>query len=475
MRKKIFFFCWILGFPTLSSAQESDLPLKIVPLSEEEMKQYPIYPVETEKETKPPPVRSPQAEEETKPPPIAFPETPKETARVPIYFPKAEKGEGLLQLEFGWLTLGAEFEGEFAAIQGDEFFPFANDRQGISHNDRQEDRFSINKLTLISQFDFKDKIQFYSEFEALVNRTETESAFFREAHVTFFPTSKFFIKAGLDDRFISPEFTAENDATGDDKRLTEIFPINGTAFWKDEDVGLIVGGNHPFREKTTVYWRGSLTNGLNLRFDEITRNQIYPILHDDRDISTINIDFNHDKEYGAGIGIRHLLRDDLRFNLFGFHYGGHLRESDRAFLRDVVPNYASTNKTHTITGFNFSFHFSSFDFFSQYIRARNSSISRDGFYVEPSFYLTTGREELFKGVRFLYRWNTLDVEEKGFQPNPSLSPFLWDRVTHSFGLNIQIHPYVLFRNEYHWNREDTGDDPEEVYNNEFLSQLEVKF
>ncbi len=392
----------------------------------------------------------------------------------PIYFPETKKEEGLLQLKFESLTLGAEFESEFLAHEGDDAFSFVNGNQGILHTNRQKDRFSINKLTLIPQFNFKDKIHFYSELEAFVNRSELDDAFFREAHVTFFPHPRLFIKAGLDDRFISPEFSAENDAAGDDKRLTEVFPVNGTAFWKDEDVGITVGGNHPYKEKTTFYWRGSYTNGLSLRHDEITRNQIYPILHDDRDASNINIDLNGKRDYGIGIGIRHLLKEDSRFNIFGFYYNNHLALTDRDFLRDVIRGYNSAKKAHYLTGCNLSFKFPYVDLFSQFIRARNGTILRNGFYAEPSFYLTTAQREFLNGVRLLYRINYLNVDAEEFG-NISGNPFLWNRLTHSFGFNIQIHKYVLLRNEFHWNGEDTGGTPAEVNNNEFLSQIEVKF
>lgn len=393
----------------------------------------------------------------------------------PIYFPETKKEEGFLQLKSEWFTFGAEFESEFLAHRGDDDFAFKNGNQGISHANRHKDRFSINKLTLIPQFNFKDKIHFYSELEAFVNRSEIDDTFFREAHVTVFPIPQLFVKAGLDDRFISPEFSAENDAIGDDKRLTEVFPINGTAFWKDEDVGITIGGNHPYKEKTTFYWRGSYTNGLNLHHDEITRNHIYPILHDDRDASNINIDLNGDREYGAGIGVRHLLKEDLRFNIFGFfYYNDDLASTDREFLRDVIRGYSHAKNRHHLAGCNLSFKFPYVDLFSQFIRARNGTILRHGFYAEPSFYLTTAQREFLNGMRLLYRFNYLDIDAKE-SVNISSNPLLWNRLTHSFGFNIQIHKYVLLRNEFHWNKEDTEGSPAEVVNNEFLSQIEVKF
>ena len=177
----------------------------------------------------------------------------------PIYFPTEEKGSGLLHLKSDLFSLGTEFETKFLVPQGDEVFAFNNGAQGIIHYNENQDRFSLDKITLIPRLNLNDVFTFYSELEASLNRKNTivERTFFREAHATLILPHSFFLKVGLEDRFISPEFVADNRAEGDNKRLTAAYPINGVAFWKDEDLGITLGADHPIGAQTSFYWRGS--------------------------------------------------------------------------------------------------------------------------------------------------------------------------------------------------------------------------
>ena len=79
------------------------------------------------------------------------------------------------------------------------------------------------------------------------------------------------------------------------------------------------------------------------------------------------------------------------------------------------------------------------------------------------------------GIRFLYRYNYLDVDVKEIPATLPTSPFTWDRSAHSLAVNVQIHESVLFRNEYHFNGESIGGRHKSVSNDEFLSQLEMRF
>ena len=119
---------------------------------------------------------------------------------------------------------------------------------------------------------------------------------------------------------------------------------------------------------------------------------------------------------------------------------------------------------------------SDFNLFTQYIYAVDGAVKRDGFYIQPSYVIGLNSESaFFNSIRLLYRFNTLDVRANDVSDNLPTSPFTWDRQTHSVAVNLQIHSYVLFRNEYHFNLEATGADRNKVSNNEFLSQLEVRF
>ncbi len=386
----------------------------------------------------------------------------------PIYFPTEEKNAGMLGLEAHFFSLGAQLDTGLLSPQGDNALAFTNGNQAVSHTNEKRTKFQIDKLAFIPQVNIDNKIKLYAELEARTQRNQLDNTFLRKGTLSFFLPWHFFVKVGVDDRFISPEFMAANDALGGNKKLTAVYPINGTAFWKDEDLGITAGGDHSLgREDTFLYWKASLTNGLSLDHDEITRNQIYPILQDDRDAQNLNFDLTDNKELGIGLGLKHAFSNVVTANTFGFFFDSRLATRDVAFLTDVITGYGSKDDTRQRSGVNGELTVSNFNLFAQYVHAKDGSVKRDGLYIQPSFLLSK--------IRFLYRFNVLDVRVKGLRNNISTSPFTWDRKTHSFAMNIQIHKYVLFRNEYHLNQEKTGASDTKVSNNEFLSQLELRF
>ena len=394
----------------------------------------------------------------------------------PIFFPEAELDAPFLSFKGGLVSLGAEMEAEFLEPKGDDDIPFTNGDESVFHTNQSVAKFRLDKVTLIPQLNINDKIRFYAEIEAYANRADAETTIFREAALSFFLPHDLFIQMGLDDRFISPEFMADNGAVGENKRLTESYPINGTAFWEDEDLGLTVGGNHAFDgEKTRLFWRLSFTNGLNLDHDEITRNRIFPILADDRDANIINLDVSDKKELGSGIGVKRTFSDAYNVGLFGFFYYSRLSGQDVDFLIHVIPGYSHRKHMNYFAGANAEFNASKFNLFSQYIYAMDGKVRRDGFYVQPSVLFETDKRKYVNAFRLLYRFNYLDVDAEGVSRNLSTSPFTWDRRTHTAAFNIQIHKLLTFRNEFHWNLEKTGGSPKRIKNDEFLSQIELRF
>ena len=401
--------------------------------------------------------------------------TLKSAVAVPIYFPETESKSGMLQLKSNWFSFGAEFEGELLVPQGDNDLSF-DSSEGVSHDNRDMTKFRVDKLTLIPQIFIKDILSFYGEIQAYTDRNTADTTVLREAHLTLQLPWNLFLKFGIEDRLLSPEFSALNEAEGANKRLTEAYPINGTAFWEDEDLGFIFGGDHPIQSNLLLFWKASVTNGLSVDDEEITRNQIYPILHDDRHVQSLNVDLTAQKELGLGLGIRHHVSENFQWSFFGFGFANKLQVRDITFLQAVITGYTSASDTNNMGGANVDIGLFGFNLFSQYVYARDGQISRDGFYVQPSYYHSFGTERRFlSGARLLYRYNWLDVRTRSLADNIAGSPFTWDRETHTAALNIHIHQYVTLRNEFHLNLEQTGGNPGRVSNNEFLTQLEIRF
>jgi len=386
--------------------------------------------------------------------------------------------QGIMFVETGDLKLsfGIEFEMEFLHPEGDDDGAFTVGAIRAVHTNQDFDRFSIDKLSIMPRIDYRDRLHFFGELEGhTTKRGEADTTIVREAHLTFDITEHFFIKAGLDERFISPEFMSNIDVFAGNKRLTEVYPINGIAFWKDEDLGLTLGGHHPFSDEIKMWWRLSMTNGLALDHEEITRNKIFPILADDRDIQNVNFDANDNMEIGAGLGLTHDLTKDMRLNLLAFYYTGRLSARDVDLLNAGIQGYASREHKNWMAGGNVDFTVGDFNVFAQFINARDGHVLRDGYYIQPSLLHRFADSSWFDGIRFVYRYNVLDVNARGADKNLFASPFTWDRYTHTAGVNVLINKNVTWRNEYHANVENTGGGPNKVHNDEFLSQLEIVF
>ena len=315
---------------------------------------------------------------------------------------------------------------------------------------------------------YKEWGELYAELEAFTNRADTDSTFFREAWVFVKPYPEIFVKFGLDDRFISPEFFSSLKAQGENKRLTEQYPINGIALWKDEDLGITGGGDHPIGGGTSLLWRASLTNGLILDHDEITRSRIYPILHADREAQNINVDSTDAKEVGVGGGFKHEFDGQSSLAVMGFRYISKLSTGDMNFLRDVIPGYTSQKNTYDFFGFNLDLNISQFNLFAQGVHARAGLVVWDGFYLQPSLSLNQWQ--------IGYRYNLYTIQKTGGETSKNpVSPFTWDRTTHTVAVNLELYKSVLWQNEYHLNNEVTGGNRNSVKNNEFISQLEFRF
>lgn len=408
---------------------------------------------------------------------LALADQPLPISTIPIYFPKEEKSAGLLKIEKKGFSIGAELKTGFLIPQGDMDYEFYRGDPAISHDNEKRSKFRIDRLMLIPQMNVGETIVAYAELEAFTNRNQGESTFFREGHLSFYLPKNLFVKVGLEDRWISPEFMATNELRGDNKKLTEVFPINGTAFWEDEDLGVTFGGNHSVRKEHMVYWRTSIANGLRLEHDEITRNQIYPLVHDDRHSQSLNLDLSDNKEFGFGLGFKNYFWSDfMTVDTLAFLFEKSLVTQDIDFLTSVIPNYVSNSRESKRIGFNNEIHLSRFNLFSQYVYARDGHLRRHGFYFQPSYFMEfKAKRSYFNAVRFLYRFNILNVGGRGIDDNVSTSPFTWDRIAHSFAAHIQIYPQVLLKNELHLNLERVDSSWNPVNNNEFLSQLEVRF
>jgi hypothetical protein len=342
-------------------------------------------------------------------------------------------GGGLLSLRNGKVKIGGELELEFIKSQSN------SEAENNPHA-----RFAIDKFVFSPEVLFTDSITFRADIEAGTGgNIKIDEAWIRFKDLPH----NTYIKIGLEDIFIKPH------------RKTEDYPINGYAFFQDEDLGIFAGGDYE-----RWYWRASITNGRKLANRRIQEDNVYPIIHEDDD----NIEQNHNKEIGIGMGLRHHFKKSHEIDLLPFYYKGELSSGDVAHLQGIA-GYNSSQNNKERYGINIEYILKDFTFFAQYIKATDGTMKRTGWYLQPSYKVRIKDRKTFNAVEFVFRYDDYDVD---LTRDPSDSR-TWDRQKVVLAAITDVAKNLKIKTEYYFNDESTGGG--NVDNDELLIQFEAKF
>ncbi len=366
-----------------------------------------------------------------------------------------EHGEAIQKLEDDvdddWIP---SIEGEAfrlgGRLQAGFFNPGSGEPFASSMADRPGGSFYLDELRVYLDADFANKIRLYSSFDVEPDDTGLVKAFmaFEELPLQSEMT------LGLKNRFYRPD------------RFTEYFPLPGLAFWRRRDLGINWKGDY---EPFTAYV--SLTNGLPLDDDTPGKDDSNFILGEDDDNP---IDINDEKEISGGLGFEWEFEDFGEIQLLGFAVAGELSDEDVDFLLRRVPNYPITlDDTKERFGLNLDYKIGEWDFMGQYITAKDGEMDRDGWYAEASYKFEFDDAEYIQDIRPLVRYSVLDIANIRPDPFAQFASLGWDRRQWLFALITEITKNVQLNLEYQLNEEDTGG--QDVNNNEFLVQMEVRF
>lgn len=335
------------------------------------------------------------------------------------------------------IKIGGELEFEYRDVQNEK-------GHAAGSTDNPYGQFQIDKFELYLEAKLDDNITLYTEI-----KTDPDKTTLDEAHVTFsnLPFDSY-LRLGLQDRFIKPS------------RKIETYPIAGTAFWRDVDIGIELGG-----EIKPFYYRLSLTNGLRLSTKEIGEDASFKIIQDDDD----NRDYNNSKEIGIGIGYKDKFLKDHKIDLLLFSYLSSLSDADVSFLKTNLPGYTSNKDTNILVGGSLEYRFKELTLFSQYINSKDGDLKRHAWYIQPSYKFKIEGIKYLQAIEPLYRYEDYDVNH----PLSASKSATWDRKRNTFAAILDIVDNIKIKLEYNINDEDTGGA--DVKNNEFIGQLEVKF
>lgn len=358
--------------------------------------------------------------------------------RVAVLEEKAED-KGFLSFKGVEFQLGGELEYEFVDTAGD--------------GEEDEAHFQLDKMVLQPKIKIGDKLKLDAQIY-FVKNSSADRAYIEEFHAEF--TDLFlnsWADVGLYERWVKGQY----------KRKLEAYPLVGTAFWRDDAPTLTWGGEHE-----SIYWMFSVGNGYELDRKQVSEDTANnnDILHDNRAGSGVS----DSMEYGINIGLKQELFGG-NIDILGFYYYDELSSDDRTFLQAQFPGYTSSADDKNRLGVSVRYDLNDWRFAGQYIKAEDGELDRDGWVIEAGYHLDFQGREWLTGVMPIISYGEMDIDNS-YDRNLN-NPLSWDRQKTMVGLIFDLYKNTKLRLEYYVNDEDTGGD--DIDNNEFLAQLEIKF
>ncbi len=366
--------------------------------------------------------------------------TPEMKKEIDEYMEKKQAEEGLVDKllttkKGGKFSLGGELEYEYVDVQ--------------NGGKKAEPHFVLDKFVLQPKVNINEDIS----IEAQLYFQPHNKTSINEFHIMFknIPCKHTYIDAGLFEREIKNH----------SHRITEGYPLVGTAFWRDDEYALSLGG-----EWKSLYGSLLVGDGLALGEKQVAEDSSYKIIHDNKR----DEDFNGLSEFNANFGYRNDYGKLGKVDVLLFYVYKELSDSDIEFLMDI-PGYEGDldDKSGFRRGFGADYSIGGLRLYGQYIEAEDGELKRSGWYIQPSYKVKLAQREYFNAFEVVFRYGELDMD---VTPDPADSR-TWDRDKIAIALISDICKNVKLKTEYYVNDEDTG--AEDVDNDEFLTQLEVKF
>lgn len=356
--------------------------------------------------------------------------------------------KGFISVKGAKFELAGEIEWEFEDTTRDSKDGGVDEREG---------HFQVDKMVLQPKIKFENHLKLSAQIYILEG-----TASLNEVHAKFTDLDlpgKMWLDVGLYERWIKSH----------SKRTTEAYPLIGTAFWRDDANTVTVGG-----EYEDFYWMLSAGNGFSMANKQPAEDSSYKILHDNYSTS----DFWR-MESGVNLGFKHDLGKSGKIDVLAFYYTDELSNNDITALQGYVSStaftYTSDKRDKNRVGGGIDYRIKNIRVYGQYIKAVDGKLDRAGWYAQVSCKHKFADRKSFTAIEPLIRIGRLDVDWENTRSNPET----WDREKTTIALITDFCKNVKIKTEYYMNGEDTGKDPitgrDDVENNEWLMQLEIKF
>jgi hypothetical protein len=375
--------------------------------------------------------------------------------------------DGMLPTKKGeWLQIGGELELEYVDAAHDN-----NGAREVSTavgGTESEGQFQIDKFVLETKANFSEDIYWLQKLEfAPSNSPDTNTVDIDNSYVMIKNVVDHFGISDPTDTYIS---LGVQDPFEKRSRILENYNLLGTAFHRDEQLGIQMGGHWK-----SLYWRSAVSNSNELSDRSPNDDSSdFEIVEDNEQ----NFDEDTNKEISFGLGFDHDFGDLGAINLLGFYNIAHLSEEDVAFLQ-TISGYSGnfSDEINIERGIRLDYSLAGLRLHGMLINAQDGLMDRQGYAFEISYLLDlpgterNGRKFL-TGVRPVYEYSQLNVGGGGLNPNP-IDARTWDRGKHVIGVVTDVSKNMKLKLEYAINDEETGN--QDVNNNEWLGQLELKF
>jgi len=337
-------------------------------------------------------------------------------------------------------ALSPVFAGETTVVLGGELeFEFVD-----SENDptvkKPDPYFKIDQLYLYPKVTFGENVILRADIAIKADTAIIEEVWGRFSGLPF----NSWLEAGLNDMFI---------ANIDRKLENEI--LIETAFYRDDDMGIALGGE----PVGGFYWKASLTNGMKLGtkvFGEDTGTATTILA----DLKSPDSAPRH-LMAGFGTGFKWNMGGSAKIDLLPYYYSGKLTSSDVNFLQ-AIPGYGTATDDKKVRyGLNARYDVGKFTLIGQLLKSEDGVLDRRGWFMQPSIQVSS--------LEWVYRYSNLKID----LPADFTSSLTWDREQHIFGVITKLSPGVKVKIEYAVNVEETGG--RDISDNEFLTQLEMIF
>lgn len=346
-------------------------------------------------------------------------------------------------------------------LYGELELEFVDTENGIGVAE-PDPHFQIDQLYLYPTARYKDLALFSADIA--IKPTDQQTGLLEEAWVKYYgiPFGTY-AEAGLNDLFLA-----------NIQRKTETEILIENAFYRDDALGVRVGG----KPLAWFYWEVSATNDFQLGTRFASEDSSFPLIADRRNVGKASGRLN----LGVNAGFNPNLGQYGKIDFMPFYYNSKLSDEDLTFLK-AIPGYDKTKTANSKEryGFNLRYDYADFTVMGQYLKAKDGTLNRTGWFVQPSYVLYKNSNwQWFNSYELVYRYNDLTVDLPHIfgasaicdkQLGIRCDSLTWDRQQHVLGLLVGLIDKTSLKFEYIINNENTGGP--EVDNNEFLIQAEV--